>query len=279
MKLDLVKPLGSFSPRWPVMLILGLCILALILVSMVGCNRKTKKKYLEIEMGSDFIEKTEVKPISRLPLTSWQIIGQNGGGMNSSVGRVRRATYLADSHWNLKISLFAPPGSMAGLTIGERLAKAASFGKTAWQEPGGEWKSFQPMPGSEYARRTCEECHPRQTRDIHTTRVKKTCRQCHGPEPIAGVNHYHSIMNSNRRHIFVCSKCHEGASDSFAQYRIHAPFPASLKTLEEMPILFFVFWFMVAIAAGTFAVFLPHTVLWGIRELFIKKDKHDSEHS
>ena len=250
------------------------------LVSFQGCDRKakSKKKYLEIDVGSDFYEKTEVRPMSRLPFANWQIVGQSGG-MNSSVGRVRRATYLADAHWNLKISLFTPPGSMAGLSMGERLAKAASFGKAAWQDPGGNWKSFQPMPGSEYARRTCEECHPRQTKDVHTTRVKKTCRQCHGPEPIAGVNHYHSLMNSNRRHIFVCSKCHEGASDSFAKYRIHVPFPASMKTLEEIPILFVVFWFMVAIAVGTFAVFLPHTALWGIRELFIKKDQHDDEHS
>ena len=30
---------------------------------------------------------------------------------------------------------------------------------------------------------------------------------------------------------------------------------------------------MVALAVGTFFVFLPHTVLWGIRELFIKKEK------
>jgi len=31
------------------------------------------------------------------------------------------------------------------------------------------------------------------------------------------------------------------------------------------------------IAVGTFAVFLPHTILWGIRELFTKKEKTDRE--
>ena len=34
---------------------------------------------------------------------------------------------------------------------------------------------------------------------------------------------------------------------------------------------------MVFIAVGTFVVFLPHTILWGIRELLIKKEKTKSE--
>jgi hypothetical protein len=32
---------------------------------------------------------------------------------------------------------------------------------------------------------------------------------------------------------------------------------------------------MAAIAIGTFVIFLPHTALWGIRELFVKKEKAD----
>jgi hypothetical protein len=31
---------------------------------------------------------------------------------------------------------------------------------------------------------------------------------------------------------------------------------------------------MVALAVGTFAFFLPHTFLWGLREFFIKEKKH-----
>jgi hypothetical protein len=36
---------------------------------------------------------------------------------------------------------------------------------------------------------------------------------------------------------------------------------------------------MVAIAVGTFALFLPHTIAWGIREFFAKKEttSHESE--
>jgi hypothetical protein len=38
-------------------------------------------------------------------------------------------------------------------------------------------------------------------------------------------------------------------------------------------VLAYAFWIMVAIAGGTFVLFLPHTILWGIREIFIKKTK------
>jgi hypothetical protein len=50
-----------------------------------------------------------------------------------------------------------------------------------------------------------------------------------------------------------------------------------LSTRETFPVLFYVFWFMVALAVGTFLVFLPHTVLWGLREMFIKKEKAEGE--
>jgi hypothetical protein len=47
---------------------------------------------------------------------------------------------------------------------------------------------------------------------------------------------------------------------------IHEPNPAALSTQKIFPLLFYVFWFMVAIAVGTFAAFLPHTLVWGLRE-------------
>lgn len=122
-----------------------------------------------------------------------------------------------------------------------------------------------------YHLRQCKDCHPRQAQNLHTVRANITCRQCHGGEPIAAINHYYSPMNPIRRHAYICSKCHQGANVSFASYVIHEPFPANLETLKEFPVLFVAFWFMVAIAAGTFLVFLPHTALWGIRELFSRK--------
>lgn len=124
-----------------------------------------------------------------------------------------------------------------------------------------------------YERRRCEECHIEETKDIHTTRAHLSCRQCHGAEPIASIAHYFSPMNPIRRHAYVCAKCHEGAGASFAAYIVHMPNPALLSTKKQAPVLFYAFWAMVCIAVLTFLVFLPHTVLWGIRELFTKKEK------
>jgi len=128
-----------------------------------------------------------------------------------------------------------------------------------------------------YKNLRCEDCHVKETRDIHTVRANLTCRQCHGGEPIAGIQHYYSLMNPIRRHAYVCSKCHEGSSASFASYVVHAPNPAMLSTRETFPVLFYAFWFMVALAVGTFAVFLPHTALWGLRELLLKREKAKGE--
>ncbi len=128
-----------------------------------------------------------------------------------------------------------------------------------------------------YKRRRCEDCHVKETKDIHTIRANLTCRQCHGGEPIASIKHYYSSMNPIRRHAAVCSKCHEGASASFASYVVHAPNPAMASTKKTFPVLFYAFWIMVGVAVGTFVVFLPHTALWGIRELFATKEKTTSE--
>ncbi len=117
-----------------------------------------------------------------------------------------------------------------------------------------------------YERLTCISCHPRQARNLHKRRAKITCRQCHGPEPIAGLKHYYSKMSSRRRHAFICAKCHEGANVSFATYVVHEPNPTDMSTRKSFPLLFYVFWMMAAIAVGTFAAFLPHTFMWGLRE-------------
>lgn len=128
-----------------------------------------------------------------------------------------------------------------------------------------------------YQRRRCEDCHVAETKDIHTVRANLTCRQCHGGEPIASIEHYYSPMNPIRRHAAVCAKCHEGASASFASYVVHAPNPALAATKKTFPVLFYAFWIMAGIAVATFVVFLPHTALWGIRELFFTKEKTTSE--
>ena len=128
-----------------------------------------------------------------------------------------------------------------------------------------------------YQGRQCEDCHPAAALDIHTTRANLTCRQCHGGEPVASVNYYWSPLNPIRRHAYVCAKCHEGASASYAAYVVHAPNPALSSTFKDFPVLAYAFWIMLAIAVGTFVLFLPHTILWGVRELFVKKEKKEVE--
>ena len=113
----------------------------------------------------------------------------------------------------------------------------------------------------------CEYCHAEQTRDIHTVRANLTCRQCHGGEPIAAIEHAFSPMNPIRRHAYVCAKCHEGANPSFATYVVHQPDPGSATAQREFPTLYYAYWFMLALLVGTLAFFLPHTFMVGFREV------------
>jgi len=125
-----------------------------------------------------------------------------------------------------------------------------------------------------YERQRCESCHKAEAHNNrHVTRRNITCRQCHGGEPIAGVNHYFSTLNPIRRHAMVCAKCHQGASGSFAMYVVHEPSPLLAGTAGSFPVLYWAVWIMLGIAVGTFALFLPHTGLWMLRELFTRKDK------
>ena len=177
-------------------------------------------RYREREVSTRYYETYERKPSPHLPFVEGQIPRRELITLAPTAERVRRRTYLADSHWGLRF----------------------------------------------YELRTCIRCHPQQSRSLHTVRAKITCRQCHGEEPIAGISHYYSSMHSRRRHVFVCAKCHKGSSPSFATYVVHEPSPSAMSTQRNFPVLFYVFWFMVAIAVGTFAAFLPHTILWGLRE-------------
>jgi hypothetical protein len=122
-----------------------------------------------------------------------------------------------------------------------------------------------------YTDKTCVACHPQEAKDIHTVRANLTCRQCHGGEPIASIQYFHSPMNPIRKHAYVCAKCHEGSSASFASYIIHEPAPGSVAALKSFPILYFVYWFMTVLLVGTLAFFIPHSFLTGVRELFTRK--------
>jgi hypothetical protein len=118
-----------------------------------------------------------------------------------------------------------------------------------------------------YYRTTCIECHPAQARNIHSVRAGITCRQCHGPEPIAAINHYYSPMNPIRRYAYVCAKCHEGATAAFAGFYVHEPPGTELSTRESFPVLFYASWGMLVLFLGTLAFFVPHSLMVGVREL------------
>ena len=112
--------------------------------------------------------------------------------------------------------------------------------------------------------------HGREGTNLHQVRMGITCVQCHRSRPVAGVYHYYSPLNPIRRHAYVCAKCHEGSTPSFASYVIHEPNPISSEAREEFPLLFYATWFMIILAGGVFAFFLPVSVLWILRELIDK---------
>ena len=89
-----------------------------------------------------------------------------------------------------------------------------------------------------YTDKTCVACHPQEAKDIHTVRANLTCRQCHGGEPIASIQYFNSPMNPIRKHAYVCAKCHEGSSASYASYIIHEPAPGSVAALKSFPTTF-----------------------------------------
>ena len=124
-----------------------------------------------------------------------------------------------------------------------------------------------------YNYKRCVDCHPTQANDIHTERANLTCRQCHGGEPIASIGYYNSPMNPIRKHAYVCAKCHEGAGASFGSYIVHQPAAGSAAARTRFPVLYFAYWFMVALLVGTLAFFIPHSFLTGLRELFHKKER------
>ena len=119
-----------------------------------------------------------------------------------------------------------------------------------------------------YELQPCVGCHAEEARNIHTIRGNITCRQCHGGEPIASIAHYFSPLNPFRRHAYVCSKCHEGSSLSFATYVVHEPKPGSLETRKTFAPLFYADWFMYLLVVGTMGFFVVHTVVWVSKEFY-----------
>ncbi len=119
-----------------------------------------------------------------------------------------------------------------------------------------------------YELRRCEECHVEEAKHSHTVKANLTCRQCHGGEPIAGINYYYSPMNPIRRNAYVCAKCHEGASVSFATFLVHEPKAGDPATRKTFASLYYSNWFMYLLIVGTLAFFGLHTLIWVGKETY-----------
>jgi hypothetical protein len=113
-----------------------------------------------------------------------------------------------------------------------------------------------------YEHRRCEDCHITEGKHSHTVRGNITCRQCHGGEPIAGINYYYSPLNPIRRHSYICAKCHEGANPSFATYMVHEPPAGASNTRKIFASLYYTNWFMYLLIVGTLCFFGLHTLIW-----------------
>ena len=127
-----------------------------------------------------------------------------------------------------------------------------------------------------YGVRRCVSCHADAVTKSHTLKGNTTCRQCHSEEPIASSEHYFSPMNPIRRHAYVCAKCHEGASASFATYVVHEPRQIAAVVRESFPAMYWAHAFMLALIVTVMAIFLVHGVLWWIREWFVKRSKSET---
>jgi hypothetical protein len=74
-------------------------------------------------------------------------------------------------------------------------------------------------------------------------------------------------MNPIRRYAYICSKCHEGATEKFGSFLVHEPPAGTLETWEHFPVLFVAYWGMLILLIGTLAFFVPHALMVGAREL------------
>lgn len=129
-----------------------------------------------------------------------------------------------------------------------------------------------------YGIKSCASCHEKERYNLHTSRGEISCTQCHRDKPISGVFHYYSAMNPIRRHAYVCAKCHEGATASFATYLVHEPEPLAAETANSFPLFYYAVWFMVILAGGVFVIFIPYVTLWGIREAIELFSKGGADH-
>ncbi|MHB1156713.1 MAG: hypothetical protein ACYC26_07725 [Phycisphaerales bacterium] len=86
------------------------------------------------------------------------------------------------------------------------------------------------------------------------------CSDCHGSHDILPPNDPDSRLAPAHR-IDTCSKCHEGATAGFTEFRPHADFHSA----KNFPLLHYVWLYFIIVISSTFSFFGIHTILWFIR--------------
>jgi predicted CXXCH cytochrome family protein len=93
------------------------------------------------------------------------------------------------------------------------------------------------------------------------------CYDCHGAHDILPVNDPRSRL-SRTNIVATCSKCHTGSHRQFAGYLTHA----THHDPKKYPFLFYTFWGMTALLAGTLVISGAHTVMWLPRSLAYRRE-------
>lgn len=131
---------------------------------------------------------------------------------------------------------------------------------------------------------TCSECHPEALKTYEHNYHGKvallgreetaTCTDCHGAHTVLA-------LYETEESLPACRRCHPGANESFASYRIHAqatlnPAPTDPRA-TEFRIFFWVTLFFTCLVVGVLAFFYTHTGLWFLRSLHerLRKGHHE----
>ena len=98
------------------------------------------------------------------------------------------------------------------------------------------------------------------------------CYDCHGAHDIQKIADPRSHLSRNNV-VATCQKCHAGASRRFAGYLSHA----THHDPQKYPWLFWTFWGMTSLLAGTFLAGGAHTLLWLPRAFQMRRELQAEE--
>lgn len=98
------------------------------------------------------------------------------------------------------------------------------------------------------------------------------CYDCHGAHDILPVSDPNSRL-SRENVVQTCQECHPGATRRFAGYLTHA----THHDPDKYPWLYWTFWGMTGLLAGTFLVSGAHTLLWLPRAFQMRRELRAEE--